>query len=78
MKKAIRQSLVTIGGESIWYPGAGLPDALVRPAVGAVKAGKMPHQPGDLAPVYKKLAHVSEQLDRINEITAPRLETGTV
>ena len=50
-------------------PEPAIPDVLVRLALAAVRAGKMPHQTGDPAPAYQQLADVLEQLGRIDEIT---------
>ena len=42
---------------------------LVRLALAAVRAGKMPHQTGDPAQAYQQLADAIEQLGRIDEVS---------
>jgi len=73
LPKAIQAILSNYRGVKVsGIPEQAIPDVLVRLALAAVRAGKMPHQTGDPAPAYQQLAAVLEQLGRINEITTPR------
>lgn len=69
LPKAIQAILSNYRGTKVsGIPEQAIPDVLVRLAVAAVRVGKMPHQTGDPAPVYKQLADVLEQLGRIEEV----------
>jgi len=69
LPKAIQAILSNYRGVKVsGIPEQAIPDVLVRLALAAVRAGKMPHQTGDPAPVYRQLADVLEQLGRIDEI----------
>lgn len=72
LPKAIQAILSNYRGEKVsGIPEAAIPDVLVRLARGAARVGKMPHQSGDAAPIYKQLADVLEQLGRTSEIKDP-------
>ncbi|MGD0971292.1 MAG: hypothetical protein ABSA04_07830 [Desulfobaccales bacterium] len=72
LPKAIQAILSNYRGVKIsGIPEQAIPDVLVRLALAAVQAGKMPHQTGDPAPVYQQLAAVLEQLGRIDEVISP-------
>jgi hypothetical protein len=49
-------------------PEADIPDVLVKLARAAARLGRMPHQSGETALVYRQLAEVLEQLGRLGEI----------
>jgi len=73
LPKAIQAILSNYRGVKVsGIPEPAIPDVLVRLAMAAVRAGKMPHQTGDPAPAYQQLADVLEQLGRIDEITTDR------
>jgi len=69
LPKAIQSILSNYRGVKVsGIPEQDIPDVLVRLARAAVSLGKMPHQSGETAPVYKQYAEVLEQLGRLNEI----------
>jgi hypothetical protein len=70
LPKAIQAILSNYRGTKVsGIPEQAIPDVLVRLAMAAIRAGKMPHQTGNPAPAYQQLAEVLEQLGRIEEIT---------
>jgi hypothetical protein len=70
LPKAIQAILSNYRGVKVsGIPEQDIPDVLVRLARAAASLGKMPHQSGETAPVYKQLAEVLEQLNRLEEVT---------
>lgn len=69
LPKAIQSILSNYRGIKVFgIPEQDIPEVLVRLARAAVSLGKMPHQSGETAPVYKQLAEVLEQLGRLEEV----------
>ena len=71
LPKAIQSILSNYRGVKVGgIPEKDIPDVLVRLALAASGLGKMPHQSGEVAPVYEQLADVLEQLGRLDEVTS--------
>jgi hypothetical protein len=65
LPKAIQSILSNYRGIKVsGIPEADIPDVLARLAQAAVEEGRMPHQTGDTAPIYRQPAEVLTQLGR--------------
>jgi hypothetical protein len=71
LPKAIQSILSNYRGVKVGgIPEKDIPDVLLRLALAAAGLGKMPHQSGEVAPVYEQLADLLEQLGRLDEVTS--------
>jgi hypothetical protein len=79
LPKAIQAILTNYRGVQVsGIPEAAVPDVLVRLARAAVHLGKMPHQCGDTAEVYRQLASALEQVGRLDEVVrSETVDQGT-
>lgn len=69
LPKAIQAILSNYRGVRVsGIPEADIPEVLVRLARAAARLGRMPHQSGETAPVYRQLADVLEQLGRLSGV----------
>jgi len=69
LPKAIQSIISNYRGAKVSsIPEQDIPDVLVRLAIGACKLGKMPHQTGKPAQVYKLLESILEQIGKLEEI----------
>jgi len=70
LPKAVQAILSNYRGTKVsGIPETDIPDISVRLGQAAACLGKMPHQSGEAAAVYRQLADVLEQLGRLSEVT---------
>jgi hypothetical protein len=73
LPKAIQAILSNYRGARVsGIPESDIPEVLVRLARAAVALGRMPHQTGAPARVYRQLAEALEQLGRLGEVEGER------
>jgi len=71
LPKAIQSILSNYRGTKVSaIPDTHIPDVLVRLARAAARLGRMPHQSADTAAIYRQLADVLDQLDRLGEVSS--------
>jgi hypothetical protein len=69
LPKAVQSILSNYRGITVsGIPERDIPDVLVRLARAAASLGKMPHQSGETAAIYRQLADVLEQLGRLDDV----------
>jgi hypothetical protein len=69
LPKAIQAILTNYRGAQVKaIPERAIPDVLVRLARAASSLGKMPHQCGDAAAIYRELREALEQVGRLQEV----------
>ncbi len=70
LPKAIQCILSNYRGAQVsGIPEKDIPTVLVRLGRAAAQLGRMPHQAGQAAPIYQRLAEALEQLGRLHEVT---------